>query len=133
MSRGSKGTIYRREGTENWWLDYYDAQGKRVRRSAGSSVEQIARGKLRQAVAAAQREQDASDPRLRLNDSPGDSERNGNLTEEIARLLSALKHRLAFEEILLPKRVRPGSEASRKLEHLRAVLTHCIAVIDQPK
>lgn len=44
------GRIYWRSESAAWWLDYYDAQGKRVRRSADTQDEKEARQKLERLV-----------------------------------------------------------------------------------
>ena len=53
------GNIYKRSRSPNWYLDFFDAQGKRVRRSGETADPQLARRKLERAEAAVQREREA--------------------------------------------------------------------------
>ena len=86
------GNIYKRSKTNNWWLDYKDAQGKRVRRSAKTANEEVARRKLERALLAVQREREAADPDLQLTYDLEKyiSERDQGLADKFARLGSVL-------------------------------------------
>lgn len=79
------GCIYKRPNTHNWWLDYQDAQGKRVRRSANTTDEQVARQKLKQAMPAVTLEEATIDL-LPAADPERDIERERNLAEKVALL-----------------------------------------------
>ena len=137
------GNIYKRSKTNNWWLDYKDAQGKRVGRSAKTANEKVARRKLERAEAAVQREREAADPDLQLTYDLEKyiSERDQGLADKFARLgtdVDALRQRQAYYERELGHlREMVGHAApkvreyARKLAYLREVLAHCVAEIDR--
>lgn len=43
-----QGSIFQQSGSRNFWFQYYDANGKRIRESAGTDVRRVAESKLRQ-------------------------------------------------------------------------------------
>jgi hypothetical protein len=136
------GNIYRRSRSPYWYLDFFDAQGKRVRRSAKTADPQLAQRKLERAEAAVRREREASDPDLQMaNDLEEDIERDQGLADKIARLgndVEALKQRQAYYERELEHLREIAGDAvpkvrdyARKLAYLREVLAHGIAEIDR--
>jgi hypothetical protein len=140
MARRGKGTIYKREATENWWLDYYDAQGKRLRRSAGTADENLAQKRLEEAMAAVARDCERSDLSFKHADDREHREHDLSLADQVARLgneVAALKQRLAYYELLWPHRrdsvgdAPRGHNDARKLAYIREILAHCIAAIDR--
>jgi|HubBroStandDraft_4_1064222.scaffolds.fasta_scaffold158787_1 hypothetical protein len=136
------GNIYRRSRSPYWYLDFFDAQGKRVRRSAKTQDEKVAWQRLEQAVAAVSAERTASDPDLHpVVSDEADLQRDAGLAAKLGRLeyeVHGLSRRLAYCERQLAQlrdfaedavpRVR---DYARKLAWLREVLDHCLSEIER--
>jgi hypothetical protein len=130
------GNIYKRPNTHSWWLDYQDAQGKRIRRSANTTDEQVARQKLQQATPAVKLEEAAPDLLQGANPEK-DIERNENLTEKVALLekdATALKQRQSYYERELERLLRNSVETfhtirafATRFAYAREALMHAAA------
>lgn len=115
-------SLYKRRGTNNWWVRYRDANGRLHRRSTGTADEQLARrmaARLERELLQAMVEDEERMP----DDTPRQDLASADLTQDIARieqlLVTAADHQAQAQK-LAAKRVadllRNLASRTRQLE-----------------
>ena len=127
-------TVYQRADTKYWYLDYDDAHGKRIRRSAKTSNKNVAEVRLAAAEERVRRERAASSPDEEL-DLPSPM----TLEEQIADLrdkLGAVRRRLFSCADELDRQRQEITEAfaavaNRNRRRMRALSRMLIAIAQE--
>jgi hypothetical protein len=133
-------TIYRRPDTANYFLSYMDADGKRVRRSTGTSDPRVARRILAEELA---RVRGTMRGRAETGGAPKPADVTADLVTESEFLQvrqEAAALRQGFAQCQLEARVlrqqnrearHRQRELTRTLGYVREILIHGIAEIDK--
>ena len=90
-------SIYQREGSANWWLRYRGADGKIVRRSAKTTVKEVAQAQLAEAEAAVIEEK-AKNGVSAASSAFTDALLAGESLEERVKALETVVRRLLLEK-----------------------------------
>jgi hypothetical protein len=128
-------SIYERPGTRQLYLDYQDARGKRIRRSAKTSNPNLARRRLAAALAAVREERALLYPDAEMPEEVDEAIAHEEQLAALRDQVDELRRRLAYYEAenreYESKLTKIRGFYARKMEYVREILGHAVLQIDK--